>query len=325
MTDPQPDVDVVILSWNRREDTLEAIRSARSQVGVRVHVLVVDQGSDADCVAAMREAQARGEIELKELGKNEGPGPGRNAAMELGSSPYIAGIDNDAVFEDVHALRRAVEKFQANKDLGAIAFRIKSYSTGFDDPYRWPYPRGLRNHRDKQFWTTRYVGCGHALRREALRKTRGYDRCLIFNWEELDLSYQVIDAGYVIQYEPAIVVLHKLSPEKRFRWEKTRWYYYVRNALYLDYKFYRKWARLLPMALGYLAKGTWNGLPQVTLRAVRDGLQMSKQIDPTFHPLGPAAVAYIDRYDRLPRGSVLRRIKEEIFEILPPQESPTQQ
>jgi GT2 family glycosyltransferase len=319
MTISQASVDVVILSWNRGDDTVEAIHSALGQVGVDVHVLVVDQGSDSTSLEKLRERQRRGEILLTELPQNPGPGPGRNIAMAMGSSPYIVGIDNDAVFEDENALRRVVDYFDEDPELGALAFRIKSYATRTDDPQRWPYPRPLKNRRDQPFWTTRYVGCGHAIRRATVEKTHGYDPCLIFNWEELDLAYQVIDAGYRIRYEPSIVVLHKLSPEARFWWEETRFYYLVRNAIYLDYKYYRKWPRLLPMALGYTVKGLRNRLLRTAVSAVKDGLMMCRHISPEFQPLTSEAKEYIDRFDRMPRGSIVRRIKDEIFENLPHQ------
>src|SRR5512140_2141820 len=111
MTESKPNIDVVILSWNREQDTLEAIRSALSQVDVFVHVWVVDQGSELACLTELRECQKRGEIYLEELGRNVGVAEGRNIAMAPGSSPYIVSLDNDAVFEDVNTLRRIADKF----------------------------------------------------------------------------------------------------------------------------------------------------------------------------------------------------------------------
>lgn len=317
MTELQAGVDVVILSWNRGEDTADAIRSSLKQEDVEVHVWVVDQGSEPACVEMLRGFQRRGEIHLLELGNNVGLPQGRNIGMGLGTAPFVVGMDNDAVFDSPHALRQVADKFTAEPELGIIAFRVQNYSDHKDDPKRWPYPRSLRSHRDQQFWTTRFQGGGHAIRREALQQTRGYDPDLVFNWEELDLSYQVIEAGYRILYEPSIVVLHKLSPEARFRWEDKRFYYLVRNALYLDYKYYRKWPRVIVKALGYAIKGTWNGLLGATLSAIKDALTMSRHIDPGIRPLGRAAIRYIDCYDRAPRGSIARRIKDEVFESLP--------
>jgi GT2 family glycosyltransferase len=40
------DVDVIILSWNRPDDVLDAIASALGQTGVSRRVLIVDQGSE---------------------------------------------------------------------------------------------------------------------------------------------------------------------------------------------------------------------------------------------------------------------------------------
>ncbi|WP_223097870.1 glycosyltransferase family 2 protein [Vibrio sp. SCSIO 43132] len=40
-----PSVDITILSWDRIDDTLDAIDSALSQQGIDLKVIVVDQGS----------------------------------------------------------------------------------------------------------------------------------------------------------------------------------------------------------------------------------------------------------------------------------------
>ena len=47
-------VDIIILSWNRSDDTLRAIDSACAQKGVDVRVLVVDQGSEPESVRRLK-------------------------------------------------------------------------------------------------------------------------------------------------------------------------------------------------------------------------------------------------------------------------------
>ena len=52
MADPV-DVDVIILSWNRTAETIEAIESALAQENVMQRVLVVDQGSAPENLAQL--------------------------------------------------------------------------------------------------------------------------------------------------------------------------------------------------------------------------------------------------------------------------------
>jgi GT2 family glycosyltransferase len=103
------EVDVIILSWNRVDDTIAAIASATEQQGVAKRILVVDQGSEPEELLKL-EAYLRsvpGAV-LKNLGYNSGVAGGRNVAAGMGRAPYIVGLDSDAVFADAHMLARAV-------------------------------------------------------------------------------------------------------------------------------------------------------------------------------------------------------------------------
>jgi len=52
----QYDADVVILAFDRAEETEAAIRSALGQTGVSRHVIVVDQGSRPEALTRLAEA-----------------------------------------------------------------------------------------------------------------------------------------------------------------------------------------------------------------------------------------------------------------------------
>ena len=52
--DREYDADVVILSLDRAEETIAAIRSALAQTGVSRHVFIVDQGSQPENLASAR-------------------------------------------------------------------------------------------------------------------------------------------------------------------------------------------------------------------------------------------------------------------------------
>lgn len=316
MTDPvpaaPPDVDVVILSWNRLEATLEAIASANGQTGVRAHVWVVDQGSEPPALEALRREAAAGRINLVELGTNHGVPGGRNIGMARGTAPYVVSLDNDAEFRDPDTLLRVARAFEAEPALGALSFRMLNYFTGEDDWGAWVFARTLKARSAEAFPSARFVGGGHAIRRQALERTRGYDESLFFYWEELDLANQLIEAGYTLRYEPELVVRHKVSPEARTNWDAGRYYYLVRNALYLRYKYGEGTLKLLGVALGYQVKGWVNGWVKQPLKGAVDGIRMGRASPRT--PLGPAARAYIHQHDRAHRGGLLARLKREVFE-----------
>jgi GT2 family glycosyltransferase len=226
-----PEVDVVILSWNRPDDTFAAIDSALEQIGVRIRLWVVDQGSEQAQVAALRRlARQDDRVELVELGRNVGVPAGRNAGIRRGSAAWIVSLDNDAVLASPRTVAGAVGRLASSPAVGAVAFRADDHAGGGLDPTSWAYPAAL-THQSEPVPVTRFVGVGHAVRRAAFQVVGGYDEGLFFCEEELDLSYRLIAHGYRIVYDPAVVVRHKVSPEERVGWDGRRLFYQVRNAV----------------------------------------------------------------------------------------------
>ena len=123
-----PDIDVIILSWDRTPETIEAIDSALSQKNVNQRVLILDQGSKPENLEQLRRVAASDErIVLREIGCNVGVAAGRNLASDLGQGRYIVALDNDAIFTDDLVLARVAATFEADPSLGALAFRILNF------------------------------------------------------------------------------------------------------------------------------------------------------------------------------------------------------
>lgn len=309
-------IDVVVLSYNRLELTIQTIESINQQKDISPLIWLVDQGSDTECLIPLRAlADNTPNIALIENGYNMGVAKGRNIGMRPGKSEVVVSLDNDAVFADDTTLQRLVERFAGDASLGAIGFKIQDYFTGQYDRGSWAYPRSLFDRRNETFLTTRFCGAGHALRRSALEKTELYDEALFFYWEELDLSYQLIESGYKVIYDPEFVVRHKVSSEQRTHWAGKRYYYLVRNAVYLDYKYFRSYKRVLMLSSGYLLKGAYNRTLKQAISAVVDAWKMTRR-QALPKPLGAEARRYITEHDFKHRGSVWQRIRQEVLERL---------
>ncbi len=260
-------VDVIILSWNRLEDTLAALESARVQVDVDHQIWIVDQGSDADQVAQLEAAVASiPNAHLEKLSRNVGVPAGRNIAAALGRAPYIVALDSDAVFADDRVLARAAHHLDEHPQLCAIAFAIVNYFTGETDWSSWDYPK----HYDptQEFNTTRFVGAGHAIRRTTFEAVGGYDDALRFCGEEVDVCYRMINTGKRIVYLPSLAVLHKVAREHRIFWERGRYFQTARNNIYTLYKFRTPWPRLMLAVGALLLRGTRNGIGHEAMRGV---------------------------------------------------------
>jgi GT2 family glycosyltransferase len=202
----------------------------------------------------------------------------------------------------------------------AIGFRIRNFFTGQNDETSWDYAG--RTSPDHQFATTRFIGAGHALRRSAFDAVGGYDARLFFCGEELDLCYRMLNLGMRIEYCPDAVVLHKVSPQHRVFWDKGRFFYTVRNALYTLYKFGEPPSRLLVATLSFLVKGLRNGLLWQALRAIGASIKMSRAFaagasmdDKRCYRLSPATRDYIARHELSRQQSLTRKLRRLLTQL----------
>ncbi|WP_162306052.1 glycosyltransferase family 2 protein [Oleisolibacter albus] len=314
-----PQIDVVVLCWDRLDDTIETLDSVLAQRQVDVRVYVVDQGSKPETLAGMRayrDAHAD-RVVYHEVGHNTGVPGGRNIGTRLGHAPLVVALDNDAVLPDALALRRAADLFAADPGLGALAFRVVNYFTGAFDRRTWVSKRSIERDERVAHAVPRFNGTGHAYRRDAFDRAGGYDDGLFFCWEELDLCLRIVNLGYEIRYTPDVTVRHKVAPEARVNWGGERFYYLVRNRLYVTYKYNRRPEQVLLYAAGYIAKGLYNGILPQTLRGIGDGVRLCLGLsrrprDPNTR-LAAATRSYFRTTDLAHRGSLLTRVRTEIF------------
>jgi GT2 family glycosyltransferase len=306
---------VVILALDRPAETRAAIASALSQTGVLRHVFVVDQGSRPEALAQLAHVIGpRTDATLVSLQINHGVAAGRNVAASLGHGRIIVALDNDAEFADGTTLARMVSALDAEPDLAAIAARIVVHATGGDDLSSWGYPLALLPMAARSFETVTFVGAGHAIRRAAWDAAAGYDAALFFCWEEYDFCLRAIDRGWRVRYRGDIVVRHKVSAEQRVAWAGDRWFYFVRNRLYIERKWKASWLALAPRISGYLMRGVRNGHLRPTLRAITAAAALARRVQRVS--LSPAAQDYLTRNDRAHRGSLLRRLRREVLRPL---------
>jgi GT2 family glycosyltransferase len=304
------DADIIILALERTAETTAAIMSACHQTGVSVHLFVLDQGSCAETLQHLAAAVgARANITLLAVEQNLGVAGGRNLISGLGHGRVIVALDNDAEFAAPDTVARLVAALDAEPRLAAIGCRIVTHARGTDDLSSWGYPANLLACAGESFDTVTFVGAGHAIRRTAWEQTGGYDPRLFFCWEEFDFCLRAIALGWRIRYRGDIVIRHKIAPEQRVSWGAARWFYFVRNRLYIERKRGRNWLTLAPRAAGYLLKGLRNGLPMQTVRAILAAQDMAP--DARSRPMPPAGASYLIRNDHAHRGSLLYRLRHE--------------
>ena len=300
----------------RAEETLAAVASAGHQQGISAHIFILDQGSCSSTVARLAAASpGRHPVTLLAAERNLGVAGGRNLISGLGHGRVIIALDNDAEFTGPHTAALMVAALDADHRLAAIGCRVVTHAGGQDDLSSWGYPLALLPRAGACFDTVTYVGAGHAIRRDAWVQTGSYDPRLFFCWEEFDFCLRAIALGWRIRYRGDIEIRHKVSPGRRVGWSGERWFYFVRNRIYIGRKLDPSWLRLAPRIAGYLLKGLRNGMLIQTLRALFAASAMAPRATQAMSPDG---LSYLNSNDRAYRGSWIRRLRQEVFSRIGP-------
>ena len=266
-------MDVVIITRERRDDIVAAVRSIEPDLGSGDAIHVLENGCPENSTAGL-ETQFP-EVHWHRIEENLGVSGGRNWLLDHTDRPLIAFVDDDATLV-AGSLEPVRQAFAADGSLGAVAFRIDDPATGTPRSHEYPFKGtdGVDEERPAGY----FVGAGFALRRRAAEEVGLFDGRLFYALEELDMSYAMAKAGWRLHYLPAARVAHHASPAGRPGGQKV--YYMVRNRLVVT----RRW---LPLRYRLSQVVLWSGLwlwralraGQVRhwFRGIRDGRRMARE------------------------------------------------
>lgn len=239
-------IGIVILNWNRKEETLECLNSVSKISGPPHQIILVDNGStECDPSLFQHHFPSIHLIRNKEnLGFAEGNNRGIAYALELGAH-YVMLLNNDTRV-DPEILTAFLEAFTLHPDAGICGAKIYYY----DDPTTLWYAggevdlkKGRCYHRgctesdlEKQWETLQETGyaCGCALmiKKEVIDQVGLMDPRFFLLWEEIDWCWRIRQAGFRCLFVPQAKVWHKISTSFEGGHKSPTWlYFYARNKL----------------------------------------------------------------------------------------------
>lgn len=278
-------VIIIILSFNKKEDTLNCLRSVEDLDYQSFEVIVVENGS-AD--RSLEEIKTKYPfIHLVESKTNLGVAGGRNLGIRYAENfdyQYILFLDNDALIEK-SALQEMVTFYNAAKNIGIVT--PKCYF--MNKPNTIAYAGGLSanlftgkiadigsGQEDKgQFNESFFVDASGGLfltSKEIINEVGLFDeRFNPYGWEDVDFSLRVRKKGYKIFFNPNAIFYHKGGKKSRLKiaadYERAK----AKNYLYLLKKHSNIFqlftlSFVLPFRiLGIIVQGLLNGNFQLLL------------------------------------------------------------
>ena len=199
-------VSAIVLSFNRKEETLECLEALWHQTYPEVEIIVLENGSTDGSREALEEWTGRVELIVKE--RNYGDWEGRDIALSDCRGEFVVIVDNDAIVPQ-NCFEGLVEALRRKASLGAVQPKIEDPVTGSPyDPGFGFESAGIR------FYKAAFHGCVTMFRAEALKAAGGFPHYLLGGAEDY-ISLRFYHLGYKVLYEPSVVIQHLKSPKER--------------------------------------------------------------------------------------------------------------
>lgn len=229
-----PSISIAILTYKRQDMLVQAIETALQQDYPDFEVLVIDNHSEDGTPTLL--ADKFSDVRCIALNQNMGAAA-RNAGFEHARGEIIVTLDNDVFFHSTNELQQVAAYFQQNEDVGCITFKILQPDGKTLSSRDWFHPCKADDFADKRF-NTYYIAEGaSAFLKQAIAKTDGYDEDFFLGHEGLDVALKLFQAGFKIEYCPAVTVCHHAALATRTSWRP--YYYNTRNYFLLWFKFFR--------------------------------------------------------------------------------------
>lgn len=214
---------VGVATRNRPQSLLRCLESIALIDDLANEIIVVDDSSDppiAHALGQVSETIAR-KMRFIEQAGSQGPIVARNTMMRLAENDCVLLLDDDAYVIEAGAVRRAVEVFQRNPNVGAVAC-AQAEADGS------PWPAAMQpSPVEYVCYVAAYIGFAHLLRRRVFLELGGYQESFHFYGEEKDYCLRLLNAGYDVVYLPDARVAHVPDPSGRTESRYLR--YVVRN------------------------------------------------------------------------------------------------
>lgn len=253
MNNKNPNVYIIILNWNKWEDTIDCIRSVYAMNYKKHEILVIDNASENDSIIRLRSRFPA--LRIIENTENKGFASGNNQGINIALSEgadYIWLLNNDTEVDSL-CLENLLEVAESDINIGLLSPLIKYFedkaAVQFAGSYidmkslsiYYPSNKYL-NHECYQTGNNICVwGTALLIRSEFASKHGGLDDKYFAYYEDTEYSIRSLKTGYINKVVNNSVVYHKHQQSSKSIYYS---YFMSRNSLLLlrsyPISFYKK-------------------------------------------------------------------------------------
>ena len=219
----------IVTSNNRKLicDCLESIYATMDGLGCEIFVVINASQDDTEAVIRERFPAVLLIINLERRGFTHN----HNLIMRRGSGKYVLVLNDDTLMR-AGALRKMVDFMEASPRTGVLGCRILNpdlslqWSGGRGISHKLEYFKAgvLKNvlpllirprHFDRTLEVSWVTGACLLARAEALREVGLFDENIVIYFEDADLCYRMIRAGWKVVFYPKAEIIHYLGQTRR--------------------------------------------------------------------------------------------------------------
>jgi GT2 family glycosyltransferase len=218
VTDDQPEISVVVPSYNRARLLPTVFCGLESQTLAlnRFEVIVVDDGSDDQTPVVLKGLAERSPMRVRVIRTpNGGAAKARNIGWQASSAPLVGFIDDDCLATPGW-LEAGLSMLQAYPALGVVQGQtVVAQGAALGD---WTITREVR--MASPYFESHNI----FYRRAALQQAGGFDESLGLYGEDTALGWAVLEQGWESGFCDGALVSHEVA-ERGVRW--WAWFTYV--------------------------------------------------------------------------------------------------
>jgi GT2 family glycosyltransferase len=225
---------IVMVTYARDEMAAAVIRQVAVAANSRQDIEFILIDNNPDTIDRNKLLAPFARWKYVKLGYNKGVAA-RNDGALAARGTFILFIDDDSFLTTIGALELYEKDFADHPKVAIVTARIIDYTTG--ETLRKYFPHtDKRRVKDKPFKTFRFQATGFAIRRSVFQKIGPLPMEFFYGLEELDYAYRVLNAGYEILYQPAIVAVEHNHPGGR-RPERAVQEMNLTNKMIISFKY----------------------------------------------------------------------------------------